>query len=86
MAKGEFPDAVLGVSGYRRSLEDPRGILNPGGVVRPLRTDGIFLGQSAAAALLAATKVAQRPEAEGKTIVAICADNAFKYLSTNIYR
>lgn len=51
-----------------------------------VRTDGIFLGQSAAAALLAATKVAQRPEAEGKTIVAICADNAFKYLSTNIYR
>ncbi|MCC6098475.1 MAG: lanthionine synthetase [Coriobacteriaceae bacterium] len=38
MAKGEFPDAVLGVSGYRRSLEDPRGILNPGGVARPLST------------------------------------------------
>lgn len=50
------------------------------------RTDGIFLGQSAAAAVLAAAKLAQRPEMAGKTIVAICADNAFKYLSTNIYR
>lgn len=51
-----------------------------------VKTDGIFLGQSAAAAILSATKIAQRPEAAGKTIVAICADNAFKYLSTNIYR
>ena len=50
-----------------------------------VRTDGIFLGQSSAAAILAATKIANRPEARGKTIVALCADNAFKYLSTNIY-
>lgn len=51
-----------------------------------VKTDGIFLGQSAAAAILGAKKIAERPEAEGKTIVAICADNAFKYLSTNIYK
>lgn len=51
-----------------------------------VETDGIFLGQSAAAAVKAATIIAQRPEAEGKTIVAILADNAFKYLSTNMYK
>lgn len=51
-----------------------------------VKSDGIFLGQSAAAAIYASSLVAKRPEAEGKTIVAICADNAFKYLSTNIYR
>lgn len=49
-------------------------------------TDGAFLGQSAGAALYAATEIAKRPEAEGKNIVAILADNAFKYLSTPMYR
>ncbi len=51
-----------------------------------VKTDGIFLGQSSAAAVKVAADVARRPEAAGKNIVAICADNAFKYLSTNIYR
>ncbi|MGI5989600.1 MAG: PLP-dependent cysteine synthase family protein [Lachnospiraceae bacterium] len=51
-----------------------------------VRSDGIFLGQSAAAAVLAARKIAERPEAAGKTIVCVCADSAYKYLSTNIYR
>ncbi|MDO4942249.1 MAG: PLP-dependent cysteine synthase family protein [Lachnospiraceae bacterium] len=51
-----------------------------------VKSDGIFLGQSAAAAINAATIVAKRKEVEGKTVVAICADNAFKYLSTNIYK
>lgn len=50
-----------------------------------VKSDGIFLGQSAAAAVNAAAFVAKRDEAKGKTIVAVCADNAFKYLSTNIY-
>lgn len=49
------------------------------------KTDGVFLGQSAAAALYAATIVAKRPENEGKNIVAILADNGMKYLSTNMY-
>ncbi len=49
------------------------------------KTDGVFLGQSAAAALYAATQVAKRPENEGKNIVAILADNGMKYLSTNMY-
>jgi cysteine synthase A len=53
---------------------------------RIARTDGAFLGQSAGAALYAATEVAKRPEAKGKNIVAVLADNAFKYLSTQMYR
>lgn len=51
-----------------------------------VKTDGIFLGQSASAAVNVAAQIAKRDEAKGKNIVAICADNAFKYLSTNIYK
>ena len=51
-----------------------------------VRSDGIFLGQSAAAALYAATQVAKRPENEGKNIVIIMADDGTKYLSTNLYK
>lgn len=51
-----------------------------------VRTDGFFLGQSAAAALWTATQIAKRSEAEGKNIVMILADNAFKYLSTEMYK
>lgn len=51
-----------------------------------VKTDGIFLGQSASAAVNVAAQIAKREEAKGKNIVAICADNAFKYLSTNIYK
>lgn len=51
-----------------------------------VRTDGIFLGQSAAAAVYTAAQIAKRPEAAGKNIVMILADNAFKYLSTNMYK
>lgn len=51
-----------------------------------VKTDGIFLGQSASAAIKVAADIAKRPEAKGKTIVAVCADNAFKYLSTNLYK
>lgn len=51
-----------------------------------VRTDGIFLGQSAGAALAAATKLAERPENAGKNIVIIMADDGTKYLSTNQYK
>lgn len=51
-----------------------------------VHTEGFFVGHSSGAALWAATQIAKRPEAEGKTIVAIMADNAFKYLSTNMYK
>lgn len=49
------------------------------------RTDGVFLGQSAAAALYAATIVAKRAENAGKNIVVMLADNGMKYLSTEMY-
>lgn len=49
------------------------------------RTDGVFLGQSAAAAIYAATVVAKRPENKGKNIIIALADNGMKYLSTNMY-
>ena len=49
------------------------------------QSDGVFLGQSAAAAVYAATIVAKRPENAGKNIVAMLADNGMKYLSTNMY-
>ncbi|MCR5507780.1 MAG: PLP-dependent cysteine synthase family protein [Lachnospiraceae bacterium] len=49
-------------------------------------SDGVFLGQSAGAALYAATVVAGRPENEGKNIVVILPDNGMKYLSTNMYK
>ncbi len=52
---------------------------------RLVKSDGVFLGQSAAAALKAATIIAERPEAAGKNITIIMADNAFKYLSTKMY-
>ena len=51
-----------------------------------VRTEGFFLGQSAGAAIWTATQIAKRPEAKGKNIVVILADNAFKYLSTNMYK
>ncbi|MCR4821647.1 MAG: PLP-dependent cysteine synthase family protein [Treponema sp.] len=48
--------------------------------------EGFFVGQSAGAALWTASQIAKRPEAKGKNIVVILADNAFKYLSTNMYK
>lgn len=53
---------------------------------RLVKSDGVFLGQSAGAALTVATVIAKRPEAKGKNIAVILADNAFKYLSTNMYK
>ncbi len=50
------------------------------------RTDGIFLGTSAASALTAAKRVAERPENAGKNIVVVFADNGMKYLSTDLYK
>lgn len=51
-----------------------------------VREEGFFVGQSAGAALWVAAQIAKRPEASGKNIVVILADNAFKYLSTNMYK
>lgn len=51
-----------------------------------LRTEGLFLGTSAAAALHAAVQVGRRPENAGRNIVVIIPDNGMKYLSTPMYR
>lgn len=49
-------------------------------------SDGIFLGASAAAAVLAAKQLAQREENAGKKIVVILPDDGMKYLSTKMYK
>lgn len=51
-----------------------------------LRTEGLFLGTSAAAALHAAVQVGRRPENAGKNIAIIIPDNGMKYLSTPMYQ
>ena len=50
------------------------------------KSDGVFLGASAAAALTAAKQLALRSENEGKNIVVIFPDDGMKYLSTSMYK
>lgn len=49
------------------------------------KTDGILIGASSGAAIHAATLEAQKPENEGKTIVAVLPDTGLRYLSTNMF-
>lgn len=49
------------------------------------RTDGILVGISSGAALYAATRVAQRCDMAGKTIVVILPDSADRYYSTPLF-
>lgn len=49
------------------------------------REEGIICGISCGAAMSAALKIAQRPEANGKTIVVVLPDSGERYLSTPMF-
>ncbi|MCR5742222.1 MAG: cysteine synthase family protein [Lachnospiraceae bacterium] len=50
------------------------------------KSDGVFIGESSAAALTVAKIVASRPENSGKNIVVMMADGGAKYLSSGMFK
>ncbi len=49
------------------------------------RTEGVLVGISSGAALHVALELANRPEQEGKTIVALLPDSGDRYYSTPLF-
>ncbi|WP_421715556.1 cysteine synthase A [Arcobacter arenosus] len=49
------------------------------------KTEGLLVGISAGANVLAATRIASKPENKGKTIVTILCDTGERYLSSGLY-
>ena len=53
--------------------------------LRLMREEGILCGISCGAAMVAATRIAEEPEMQGKTIVVILPDSGERYLSTMLF-
>ena len=80
---GFVPDTLdTGIYDEIITVENDDAFASGGEVVR---TDGVFTGISAGAALWAATELAKRPENKGKTILAVFPDTGDRYLSTPLF-